>query len=408
VGLHITLRAVVILIVLGLGVVLPHPLVRADDTIRVLNRFHEVHFAESIDFGLEVEARHALAQAVLYYRQVGEGVTIKVPIAIASTEQRLFYTWEIEPGDVPVGARIEYEWLIVDALGNQLRTLPAILEYEDDRFDWQTAGADGIRIFWYDASEEEARQLLAYATESLERLQDEMGVTLEQPVQIYVYRTKSDMAAALPRTSEAYDDRILTLGVVVDDATLLLLGSHPDVEGTIAHELSHIVVGLATDNPYASLPRWLDEGLAMYAEGELPSGNRRALERAIRNDQLISVRSLSGYTGDPSQVDLFYGQVYSVVEYLLQTHGKDQMSELLDAVREGLYQEDALQRVYGFGLDELDAQWRESLGLSPRGVSTVEAPDVTRPERRTCVPCPGALLGMLLGGVALVLRRNCA
>jgi hypothetical protein len=315
------------------------------------------------------------------------------------------HTWELEPGELAVGSRIEYDWHIVDAAGNEFRTFTT-LDYEDDRFAWKRVGEGNIILFWYDSSEEEARRLLGYATQSLARLQDEMGVTLDQPVQIYVYRSKSDMSLALPRTSESYDERILTLGVVVDEATLLLLGPHRDVEGTIAHELSHIVIGLATDNPYASPPRWLDEGLAMYAEGELPAGNRRALEAAIRRDQLISVHSLSGYTGDPGQVDLFYGEVYSLVEYLLQTYGKEKMTQLLAAIREGLYQEDALQRVYGFGVDELDAQWRVSLGLQPRGTSSPAAPVTPRPAQRPCIPCPSVLLGAFLSVAAVAFGRK--
>jgi hypothetical protein len=60
--------------------------------------------------------------------------------------------------------------------------------------------------------------------------------------------------------------------------------------------LSHIVVGLATKNPFGDLPRWLDEGLAMYAEGELPARNRRALEQAAGTlrEQLASIMAQLG------------------------------------------------------------------------------------------------------------------
>ena len=378
----------------------------ADDAIRILENTHEVHFSERITFRLQVDALNEIQEVTLYYRRIGEGLTVKAPIPVSSGEDAFTYTWELEPGEVPVGARIEYDWRIVDDSGNELRTSPLTLDHADDRFTWQALEEDNIILFWYQSSEAEARRLLGYAAQSLARLQDEMGVMLKEPVRIYVYRSKSDMSLALPRKSEAYDDRILTLGVVVDDATLLLLGSQSDVEGTIAHELSHIVVGLATDNPYTSLPRWLDEGLAMYAEGELPAGNRRALENAIQRDQLISVHSLSGYTGDPGQVDLFYGEVYSLVEYLLQTYGKEKMSQLLAAIRKGLYQEDALQQVYGFGLDELDAQWRKSLGLQPRGTSSPVAPVTPRPVQRPCFPCPGVLVGGFLGLAAVAVSRK--
>jgi hypothetical protein len=154
--------------------------------------------------------------------------------------------------------------------------------------------------------------------------------------------------------------------VAVDEYTLLLLGAHRDVLKTAAHELSHIVVGIATDNPYIALPRWLDEGLAMYAEGELRDDNRYALEDAIKADRLLSVRSMTSYSGRASDVDLFYGQAHSIVSFMLDSFGRARLHDLLDAFSEGMRQEDALMRVYGFGLDELDDRWRASLGLEPR------------------------------------------
>jgi len=380
--------------------------VHADGEIQVVENSYEVAFSEGITFRLGLKAEAAIKEVTLFYRRVGEGLTVRVPVSVETGESVFTHTWELEPGDVPVGARIEYYWHIMDEAGNELKTSPLDFEYEDDRFTWKALEEGSIILFWYGSNEAQARRLLDYATNSLARLQDEMGITLDSPVKIYVYQSKSDMNLALPRYSEAYDERILTLGVVVDDATLLLLGSHRDVEGTIAHELSHIVVGLATDNPYASLPRWLDEGLAMYAEENLPAQNRRALEDAIRRDRLISVRSLSGYTGDPSQVDLFYGEVYSLIEFMLQTYGKDKMAQLLDAIGEGFYQEDALQRVYGFGMDELDLRWRRSLGLQARGTPSPTAPITPGPARRRVVPCCGVFYGGLLGVAALVFGRR--
>ena len=174
--------------------------------------------------------------------------------------------------------------------------------------------------------------------------------------------------------------------------------------------MAHVVVGLATDNPYAELPRWLDEGLAMISEGELPSDNRRALQEAITGNDLISVRSLSGYTGDPDEVDLFYGEVYSLVDLMLESYGKDKMTELLSALREGLYQQDALQQVYGFGLDELDTRWRASLGLGPRPTPGTPTPGATpSTQRRTTrpgLPCAEWLGALFAVAVAATGRRH--
>ena len=63
-------------------------------------------------------------------------------------------------------------------------------------------------------------------------------------------------------------------------------------KGALVHELTHLVVHQATFSPYGALPIWLDEGLAMYNEGELAPPFQSALQQAISEDKLISVRSL--------------------------------------------------------------------------------------------------------------------
>ena len=358
---------------------------------------HEVKFGQEIAFLLEVSAPRPLQAVSLYYRLAGEGVTVKKGLLIEPGQARLVHRWKLDPGDIPVGKSIEYRWLVKDDAGQVVETDWTSFAYNDDRFPWKMVHGDRIELHWYGGSEQEARRLFEVASAALDRLEAEVGVTLDQVVNIFVYRSKADMSLALPRRSEAYDDRILTLGVVVDQATLLLLGTHADVESTMAHELSHIVVGLAAEGPYSSIPRWLDEGLAMYAEGELGEVNRKALEEAIRQDRLISVRSLSGYAGDPSQVDLFYGEVHSLIDFMLDRYGKDRMADLLSAIKEGLYQEDALKTVYGFGLDELDRAWREHLGLAPRSaavaVPTVQ-PTPSRAEKAESF-C-GSLIGFIV------------
>jgi hypothetical protein len=234
--------------------------------------------------------------------------------------------------------------------------------------------------------------------ESLARLEENVGVELEKPVKIVVYQSKADMQEALTSQGAVYEEQIITLGVVVAPDIVLLLGTQQDVEVTIAHELTHVVVGLATENPYAGIPAWLNEGLAMYNEGELRSGNAQALKKGIRENRLLSVRSLTAPTGNPAEVNLFYGEVHSVVDFLLKTYGKEKMSQLLEVFKEGSLADDALMRVYGFDQDELDAQWRESIGAPPRGETgervTSEAPETTEPVGGICW---GALPGLALG-----------
>ncbi len=324
-------------------------------------------FSQSLSFWAEVVADEPIYEVVLFYGREDARLVRRVyPSFTPSVRLRTEHDLLLDPGQYAPGTRLRYWWRFVLASGAQVETPPESLVYTDDSHDWQILSAGRVDLHWYGARSAQAESLLQLANEALARIEEEIGIASDRQIQVYVYASERDMRPALTTRSDDYDARVTTLGVVVAEDTLVLLGSHPDVERTLAHELSHIVVGLATDNPYAGLPRWLDEGLAMHAEQDLPKGNERALANAIRQDALLSVRSMSSYSGRAEEVDLFYGASHSVVTFLLDTFGQDKMRELLQVFAQGTLQETALRQVYGFGLDELDARWRVSLGLAPR------------------------------------------
>ena len=383
----------------------PAPALAESDAVIVLENSVATTFAETSVFHLMARSDTPIQEVAILYRVADSAITNRAyPSFTPGRDIDVQWTLEHFQGSLPPGSEISYYWLLWDAVGREMRIDSHSFTYEDDRFDWQKIGEGPFSVFTYEG--DEGRHLLDVALMNADTLEEEIGVALTDPVRIYVYANRSDMRQALPSRSERYDEMTVTLGMVVSGDTLLLLGNASNVEQTLAHELSHIVVGLATDNPISDLPRWLDEGLAMYAERELPATNQLALDRAIRNDELISVRSLSGYSGDPDMVDLFYAESYSLISFMLDEYGRDKMRELLTEFSGGIYQEDALMAVYGFGLDELDARWREHLGMSPRGVPAelIDEP-ATSPDNTVGSPlCLGLLPGVLFAALFVVFR----
>jgi hypothetical protein len=386
--------------------VMVSPVVLAQGDITVTTNTYEYSFPEEIVFRVMAESGSEIKAITLMYRVGDEPVTNRAYPEFSPAKQvQAEYVWRLQRGEIPPGSDVEYYWQIEDAAGNALETEPTTFTYMDDRFTWESLVEGKVILYWYDADQAFGRELLSSAVESLARLEENVGVELEKPVKIIVYQSKADMQEALISQGAIFEEQIITLGTVVAPDTVLLLGTHQDVDITIAHELTHVVVHLATDNPYAEIPAWLDEGLAMYNEGKLRSGNAQALEEGIRENKLISVRSLTSATGNPAEVNLFYGEVYSVVDFLLKTYGREKMSELLKVFKEGSLADDALMKVYSFDQDELDAQWRESVGLSPRGEAggeiTPEAPEAKEPARGICW---GALPALALAVLSVLLK----
>jgi hypothetical protein len=341
--------------------------ISADAGIQIKARAQSYKISEALNFSLEAQSASPIVEVILFYNLDDSRLSRRIyPPFTPGPTVRIQYTEKLEPGQYVPGANINVWWRLRAADGSTLTTERETFEYTDNTQTWRTLTGQRVDYYWYGKDEATARKLLARADEAITSLEGEFGVTVKKRVRLYAYNSSTDMQRVLERRATGYDENITTLGQSIGDHTLLLLATHRDVNVTIAHELCHLVVNSATDNPYTDLPSWLSEGLAMYAEGGLRANNQKALDDAVRKDKLLSIRSMTSYMGRAEQVDLFYAESQSVVSFLIKDLGRDKLQQLLAVFAEGTVQEDALQRVYGFGLDELDNRWRASLKLGPR------------------------------------------
>jgi hypothetical protein len=147
--------------------------------------------------------------------------------------------------------------------------------------------------------------------------------------------------------------------------------------GATTHEISHLVIHQAPKNPFGDLPRWLDEGIAVYHENqdELDDDFRMIFEQAVKQNKLMTLRTLSSpFPSDPLLANLAYGQSGAVVKFIVDHYGREAMANLLDIFAEGALYDEALQQALGVDTDGLDNAFRASLGMSALpGTEQVEA-----------------------------------
>ena len=191
---------------------------------------------------------------------------------------------------------------------------------------------------------------------ALVRLQEDTGAHLTQAIDLYIYASPEDLRASMINSSE------WTGGVAFTRYNTISIGiaSYNLAWGkrAIIHELAHMVTHQMTFNPYNAIPTWLNEGLSMYAEGDLDSVYRTALLRAIAGETLISVRGLSSpFSAFTILSYQSYAQSYSLVDFLISEYGQDSMFQLLGIFKQGAGYDDAFLRVYGFDLDGLNDLW---------------------------------------------------
>ena len=268
--------------------------------------------------------------------------------------------WDMRrTGSIPPGAVVWWRWRVVDDIGQEFRSRRQEVIYNDERFDWQMHTSDNITFYWYAGGNGFGRRLADSVRDGLANLQ--LDSELSAPVKAFVYESAEDLRSAV-LFSQAW-----TGGLAFTSRNILLITVDPaeldtHIPGMI-HELAHLLVSELTFNCFGDLPTWLEEGLAMYAEGDLTDHQRISLEDAIASDDLISLRSLnSSFPADHSGAHLSYAQSWSLVNYLITVYGWPKMQRLLDVFAEGATYEQAIKKVYRIDLDGLQAAWLRSLG----------------------------------------------
>jgi len=354
----------ILALVVCLFLVLLSPgLVQAQSELAILSSSAQAEFPFKLNFNLSAESDVNITDIRLCYtvdRVSFAQVTSEVYIEfVPATTVDVSWTLEmVKIGGLPPGSSVEYWWMVEDANGDKVETAPVRVQFDDIRYPWRSLTEGKVTMYWYEGDESFIQQLMATAQQAMARLAEDTGAYLEKPVRLYIYANTRDLQGAMiyPQewTGGAAFTRYGTIAIGIAPANLYW------GKGAIAHELAHLVIHQMTLNPYSGLPTWLDEGLAMYAEGMLGPEYTAYLNKAIAEDSLISVQSLSSpFSAYAEEASLSYAQSYSLVEFLIGNYGQGKMLELLNTFKQGSSYDAALDKVYGFDMDGLDTLWRE-------------------------------------------------
>jgi hypothetical protein len=393
---RLALLAVLFLILFSI----PLSLALAQGGITVVGDEYETVFGETITFRVAAESESEITDIRLYYQVDGFPATSRAyPEFEPGQTVEAEHEWDLVLNYTPPGSEIAYWWKIEDAASNELKTEAVSFTYEDERYDWRELSSDRIILYWYKGDDDFGQALLDRGLEALNQLSRDTGVTVEKPVKIFIYGSHSDLLGALDQGAREW-----TGGRAFTDQGIVVIGVTPSNlewgKRATVHELTHVVVHRVTDTPLGGLPTWLDEGLAMYAEGDLEPYYVAELNEAIESNTLISVRSISSsFSADSDLASLSYAESYSLVEFILDQYGEEKMTQLIDIFAKGAYYDDALQEALGVDTDGLEDAWRAWLDAPPRPTTVESTPQISQPPAPTSVAQKSPIEGLCcLGG----------
>ncbi len=200
-----------------------------------------------------------------------------------------------------------------------------------------------------------ADELLAILQEARTRVGNELGHFPSGSTTVLVYGREGFEKAtgAHGWIGGLYDGKIR---LPVDD----LARQRASIERTARHEYAHRVIADLAPR----CPIWLNEGIAMYCEGDAEKAHDaiRELVRAGATPPAFAAMPATFATeSDVERVKLGYSASRSIVAFLRERYGPGAIRAVLDSLHAGDDVDAALARACGRSLAEIERSWREDV-----------------------------------------------
>ena len=228
-------RGVVAVLLSLVLLVVPAVSVWAQAGITASNAKVESSFANYIRYSITLKSDSNITGASVYAKyNTGDNVVSTLRGKADITPSKMVtavFTRTLQRGDLVPGIDIDYYWQVDNAAGQTLKTDPAKYTYLDDRFAFQSlsksTGKGQLTLYWYGSSQSYGQQRLDVAVSAIQKLQTQIGVELQTNANVFLYRTREDMLAALPFKGTTTETSLTVLGELAGPTTVFLLGRRP-------------------------------------------------------------------------------------------------------------------------------------------------------------------------------------
>jgi hypothetical protein len=346
----------------------------AQSALEVTAQEHSYSFGQHIRFTAELASATPITKATLLFAETDDVRIFSADLPIPGDRTDLQVTYSLDLKEYPLRpfARVEYWWQAESRGGARLETERISFIYADNRYNWLQVAEDGIVVNYAADEPTLGHTALRLAKEGLERMADLLPAPLSEPISIYIYPTAEELRSALRLAGREWvgghadpDWGVILVSANGSPTSLLALQS------TIPHELAHLIVYQAAGGKHNQVPVWLHEGLAVRNEPRPDPTFGVALEEALQQGTLVPLESLcSSFPSDEVAAVQAYAQSASVVRYLQNRFGNQQIKALLAAYGDGADCNGGVQRVLGLSLSQLEAAWLADLRGETKAADT--------------------------------------
>jgi hypothetical protein len=318
------------------------------------------HFGDKISFQAQLTHPELVKEVYLFLEPSGEQPrTEKIT---PTADGQIKYDYDLTQKPIRSFVTITYWLQAITTGGDTVSSIKQNLNYEDNRFIWQSLDTGNLQIRWINGDRAFGQAILNAAQRALHSDELLLPATLPNPTRIYVYPTATDLQGAmLDQLSWVAGHAIVDLGTITISVTPGPEQNY-DLDRQIPHELMHVLTYQVAGEGYQRLPVWFTEGLASLAETNPNPDYQSALTQAVDTRTLIPMAGLcNAFPQDASGAFLAYAQSASFVRYINQKNGTTGFQKLISNYQNGLGCEEGVNAALGSSLEQFDHRWQQEV-----------------------------------------------
>lgn len=351
------------------------------------------------------------AQLEIAVPQINIDHQITVPVPQPGATVSLTYRYDPSSDYLPPFTPVTYHWTLNDNAQHSLTGADQHFDFVDTRFSWRHLTQGELSVYWYDQNTAYGQNILNTASQEATSIEHDLNGTLTAPIRVLVYATAQDLRGGLPPNAPNWAGGVAL--IQFDEALIVVGNAQYPLQRDLPHELTHLIFHEIAGLDCGGCPLWFDEGMAVYHQIYHEPELQATFDDAVRRKALLPFNSIAQqFPQDSNQAELAYAQSWNFIKYLYSsttsysTYTQAKVAQLVDSLKTTPFA-DAFQNVFGRSVEQMEDQWRVSLGLKPINSSPASTPSTggtTSSQPSSAAPDQGNGSGPLTAiGLGLVL-----
>jgi len=230
--------------------------------------------------------------------------------------------------------------------------------------EWQELSTPPFKIYFQYSNKNsiaKTQKILYSLVSFYPKLMEDFGTTSDDSIIVYISPTEEIYRQFVGENFPDWSDGVASpsRNIIILKSSNILPGNANNSKIAI-HELTHILLNRAVhSNP---VPRWFNEGLAVYYSGEKAFASGSLVSKALVTKSIIDLNDIDEVlTFYRDKAQLAYQESYLAVDYLFEQFGKDKVKEIISELGKGQKIDQALLNVIGMDMLDFEYEWYQHI-----------------------------------------------